>query len=142
MDRHRLGRWIIGAFGVVYVLVGVIGFGLTGFDGFAARQGEHLFGIFEVNPLHNVVHLLVGLALLGSLALRSLVTAAISATIGAVFVLLAIFGPLMTGTDGNILALNTADHWLHAATALALLTAAYLLYRPRMAAEERLRRAA
>lgn len=41
-------------------MVGVAGFAVTGFDGFADPDGELLLGLFEVNPLHNIVHLLIG----------------------------------------------------------------------------------
>ena len=45
-------------FGVVFLIVGVLGFvpGTT--------ENGHLLGIFHVNPAHNVVHILSGLAAL------------------------------------------------------------------------------
>jgi hypothetical protein len=58
-DRHP-AQWLALAIGIIYVLVGVAGFAVTGFDGFAEPEGDLLFGIFEVNPLHNIVHLLIG----------------------------------------------------------------------------------
>jgi hypothetical protein len=48
-------------FGVVFLLVGIAGFFVTGFDNFAADSKDTLL-IFEVNPLHNIVHLLLGIA--------------------------------------------------------------------------------
>ncbi|MDP9433200.1 MAG: DUF4383 domain-containing protein, partial [Actinomycetota bacterium] len=49
-------------FGAVYVLVGLIGFLVTGFSGFAEPNTDKLLlGIFEVNPFHNVAHLLTGM---------------------------------------------------------------------------------
>jgi hypothetical protein len=48
--------------GVLFSVVGVAGFLVPGYDGFADPDGERLLGIFEVNPLHNVVHLLIGAA--------------------------------------------------------------------------------
>src|SRR5512143_2046294 len=44
----------------VYLAVGIVGFLVTGFDRFAAVTGEKLLGIFELNPLHNLVHIVVG----------------------------------------------------------------------------------
>jgi hypothetical protein len=58
-DRHP-DQWSALAVGVVFLLVGVTGFLVTGFDGFADPDGELLLGFFEINPLHNVVHLLIG----------------------------------------------------------------------------------
>ena len=49
------------AIGVIYTLVGVGGFAVTGFDEFASVTGETLLG-FEINPLHNLVQLVIGLA--------------------------------------------------------------------------------
>ncbi|HJB64200.1 MAG TPA: DUF4383 domain-containing protein [Candidatus Microbacterium pullistercoris] len=56
-------------FGAVYLVVGVLGFFVTMGVGFLATEGSLLLGVFEVNPLHNIVHLAVGAALLvGGLA--------------------------------------------------------------------------
>lgn len=43
----------------IYVLAGVLGFFVTGFDDFAGDTGEKLI-ILGLNPLHNVVHLVLG----------------------------------------------------------------------------------
>ena len=108
-------------FGAVYILVGLLGFAVTGGIGFVATQGGLLLGIFEVNPLHNIAHLLIGAALL--IAGLSTVSAAkaTNTTIGAVYLLLGIVGFFISSTALNILALNTADHFLHLASAIVLL---------------------
>lgn len=108
-------------FGAVYVLVGLLGFAVTGGVGFIATKGGLLLGIFEVNPLHNVAHLLIGAALL--IAGPSSVSAArsVNTTVGAVYLLLGIVGFFIASTALNILALNTADHFLHLASAIVLL---------------------
>ena len=108
-------------FGAVYLLVGLLGFAVTGGIGFLATKGGLLLGIFEVNPLHNIAHLLIGAALL--IAGLSSVAAAkgVNTTVGAVYLLLGIVGFFLVGTNLNILALNTADHFLHLASAIVLL---------------------
>lgn len=109
-------------FGAVYVVVGLLGFAVTGGVAFAATvNGGLLLGVFEVNPLHNIAHLIIGAALL--IAGLSSVSAAkgTNATIGAVYLLLGIIGFFLVGTSLNILALNTADHFLHLASAIVLL---------------------
>ncbi|KGJ72874.1 hypothetical protein GY21_12555 [Cryobacterium roopkundense] len=108
-------------FGAVYLLVGLLGFAYTGGVSFVATSGGLILGIFEVNPLHNVAHLLIGAALL--IAGLSSVSAAkaTNTTIGAVYLLLGIVGFFLVGTSLNILALNTADHFLHLASAIVLL---------------------
>lgn len=107
-------------FGVVYLLVGLAGFVVTGGVSFAATEGEPLI-VFDVNPLHNIVHLLIGAALL--IAARSSVRAAkgMNTTIGAVYLLVGILGLFLVGSSANILALNGADNVLHFASAILLL---------------------
>jgi hypothetical protein len=58
-------QWLALAIGVVFLLIGLLGFAVTGFDGWTAHdENETLLG-FAVNPLHNVVHLVIGLAGIG-----------------------------------------------------------------------------
>src|SRR3954466_1271131 len=54
-----------GLFGVVYLLVAVAGFALTGFSDFAGHH-SHTLLIFAVNPLHNTIHLVLGIAWLAA----------------------------------------------------------------------------
>lgn len=46
-------------FGLVYTILGTVGFAVSGFDGFAAPRGDFLT-VFEVNPLQNLIHLAIG----------------------------------------------------------------------------------
>jgi hypothetical protein len=107
-------------FGIVYLLVGLAGFVVTGGVSFAATEGEPLI-VFDVNPLHNIVHLLIGAALL--VAARTSVRAAkgTNTTIGAVYLRVGILGLFLVGSSANILALNGADNVLHFASAILLL---------------------
>jgi beta-lactamase regulating signal transducer with metallopeptidase domain len=114
-------RLIATVFGAVYVLVGLLGFAVTGSVSFIATQGGLLLGIFEVNPLHNVAHLLIGAALLIAGVSNTTAAKAANSTIGAVYLLLGIVGFFIASTSLNILALNSADHFLHLASAIVLL---------------------
>jgi ABC-type transport system involved in multi-copper enzyme maturation permease subunit len=106
------------AIGVVYTLVGIAGFFVTGFDNFAAETDKTLLG-FEVNPLHNIVHLAIGLA--GLALWRRLDTARtygwlLAAGYGLAF----LYGLFAAGNrDINFLSLNGADNILHLVSALA-----------------------
>ena len=113
-------RLVAGVFGAVYLLVGLLGFAVTGFSDFAGTDtGDNLI-VFEVNPLHNVVHLAIGALLLASS--RSVAAAKGSNTaVGAVYLLVGILGLFLIGTDANILSLNAADNVLHSASAIVLL---------------------
>ncbi|PRI11846.1 DUF4383 domain-containing protein [Leucobacter massiliensis] len=119
--KNSANRVVGLVFGIIYLLVGVLGFLVTGGVGFIATEGGLLLGVFEVNPLHNIVHLLIGaLLVIGAL---SGVSAAkgINGTVGAVYLLVGIVGFFIADTAANILALNTADHILHLGSALILL---------------------
>jgi Domain of unknown function (DUF4383) len=106
------------AIGVVYTLIGLLGFIVTSFDNFAAETDKSLLG-FELNPLHNLVHLVIGVA--GLIMWRRLDTARtygwlLAVGYGAVFV----YGLFAAGDrDINFLSINGADNGLHLATALA-----------------------
>lgn len=112
-------RLLAAVFGTVYLLVGLAGFVVTSGVGFAATEGTNLL-LFEVNPLHNIVHLGVGAALL--LASRTVAAArGVNVTIGAVYLLVGVLGLFLIGTGANIIALNGADNVLHLASAILLL---------------------
>ncbi len=114
-------RIVATVFGAVYLLVGLLGFAFTGGVGFAGTEGGLLLGIFEVNPLHNIAHLLIGAALLiaGIANVRAAKT--VNIVVGAAYLLLGVVGFFLVGTPANILALNTPDHFLHLASAIVLL---------------------
>lgn len=114
-------RLVATVFGAVYLLVGLLGFAVTGGVGFIATQGGLLLGIFEVNPLHNIAHLLIGAALLVAGLANARAAKGVNTTVGAVYLLLGIVGFFLVGTAANILALNVPDHFLHLASAVVLL---------------------
>jgi hypothetical protein len=106
------------AIGAVYTLVGILGFLVTGVEDFAAETDKTLLG-FELNPLHNIVHLAIGLA---GLALWRRLDGArlygwlLAAGYGATFV----YGLLAAGnSDINFLSINGADNGLHLVSAIA-----------------------
>ena len=106
------------AIGAVYTLIGILGFFVTGFDNFAAETDKTLLG-FEINPLHNLVHLAIGLA--GLALWRRLDTARtygwlLAAGYGMAF----LYGLFAAGnSDINFLSINGADNGLHLVSAAA-----------------------
>ena len=119
--RMSPNRLVTTVFGAVYVLVGLLGFAVTGGVGFIATEGNLLLGIFAVNPLHNIAHLLIGAALLiaGIAGVRA--AKGVNVVVGAAYLLLGIAGFFLVGTAANILALNVPDHFLHLGSAVLLL---------------------
>jgi hypothetical protein len=126
VDVRRPIQLIALVVGVVFLLVGVVGFipGITtnyGDMSFASHHsGAMLLGVFQVSVLHNVVHLLFGIA---GLALARTVAGARSFLIygGAVYALLWLYGVLIDPTSAaNFVPVNMADNWLHLALAVGM----------------------
>ena len=104
--------------GAVYLLVGIVGFFITGFDDFFGHDTNETILGFEVNPFHNIVHILIGAA--GLLLARTLAGARtygwlLAVGYGATFV----YGLFAVGQTWDFLSLNWADNWLHLVSALA-----------------------
>jgi hypothetical protein len=122
--------------GLTFLLVGIAGFipGLTTdlYDGleFAGHDGDaELLGIFHVSVLHNVVHLLFGVAGLAMTATRSGARAFLLVG-GAIYLVLWIYGLVIDhDSSANFVPLNTADDWLHFALAAAMIALALALSR-------------
>jgi uncharacterized membrane protein YuzA (DUF378 family) len=123
MQRRPLTQTVGLLFGATYVLVGLVGFAVTAGTGFAASHGDKLLGIFELNPLHNVVHIAIGAALLWAARESVVASRAVNVTVGATYLLVGIAGLFVLGESANILALNAADNALHFASSVVLLGA-------------------
>ena len=118
--RTSPNKLLATVFGAVYLLVGLAGFAVTSGVGFFATKGPDLI-IFAVNPLHNVIHLAIGAALLLA-GLKSVPAArSVNTTVGAVYLLVGILGLFLLDSAANIIALNGADNVLHLASAILLL---------------------
>ena len=109
--------------GIIYVLTGIYGYFLTSDTGFVSTMGPKIFGLFETNPLHNLVHLVVGIALLTAALVATRLARAMNTTLGAIFLVVGVVGLLIEGGSNplNVLALNGADNLLNFATAVVLL---------------------
>jgi hypothetical protein len=122
--RRTLPQTLALVFGVVYLLVGIVGFFVTGFDDFASPSDKTLL-IFDINPLHNIVHILIGVA--GIAMARTLASARtygwlLAVVYGATF----IYGLIAAGKSWDFLNINGADNGLHLLTALVGLVIALI----------------
>jgi hypothetical protein len=128
------------AVGIVFLLVGVLGFipGITtNYDDMAFAGHDStakLIGIFQVSVLHNIVHLLFGIA--GIAMARQARTAYLFLVGGGViYLVLWIYGLIVDqNSDGNFVPVNTADNWLHLVLGLGMIALGVALSR-RSAAE-------
>jgi hypothetical protein len=105
------------AFGAIYLLVGIVGFFVTGFDHFADNSQHEMLLFFMINPLHNVVHILigvVGLALSRTLAGARTFGLLLAVGYGLAFV----YGVIAVGKDWDVLNINGADNVLHLLSAV------------------------
>jgi Domain of unknown function (DUF4383) len=123
------------AVGAVFLLVGILGFipGITtNYDTmtFAGHEsGAELLGIFEVSILHNLVHVLFGVA---GLAMARTWSGARSFLIGggAIYLVLWLYGLLIDlGSSANFVPVNDADNWLHLLLGLGMVALGLLLGR-------------
>jgi hypothetical protein len=114
------------AFGAVYLLVGIVGFFVTGFDHFADNdQHEMLLGLFMINPLHNIAHILVGVA--GLVLARTLAGARTYGWLLAVlYAALFVYGLIAVNASWDFLNINAGDNVLHILTALVGLAIALI----------------
>ena len=114
------------AFGIVFVLVGILGF--------VPNPLVAPHGVFAVNLAHNLVHIGTG-AVFVAAALRFADKAdLVFKTVGAAYVVVTVAGFL---TSGNMLLglvhINDADRWLHLGLAVVILAAGIVLPNQRSA---------
>ena len=116
-------RYFALIYGVVFLLVGIAGFipGLVAPVGgpaeHAAATSGHLFGLFPINALHNLVHIAFGVG--GIAAYRSFSNARLYARVVAIaYAALMVFG-LIPGLNTlfGLVPLYGHDVWLHAVLA-------------------------
>ncbi|MCW2818985.1 MAG: hypothetical protein JWR42_1772 [Marmoricola sp.] len=128
-------RKVARAVGIVFLVVGVLGFvpGITSHYGDLSFAGHHsdakLLGIFQVSVLHNIVHLLFGVA---GLALSRRADSAIAYLIGGgvIYLVLWIYGLVIDKSSGaNFVPVNNADNWLHLVLGLGMVALGVVLRR-------------
>ena len=113
--------------GIVFLVVGIAGFipGLTTNYGALMFAGHDsmalLLGVFQVSVLHNLVHLLYGVAGLAFASSRfgSRLYLIVG---GIVYAVIWLYGLFFSGDHpANFVPLNSADNWLHLFLAVAMI---------------------
>lgn len=106
--------------GIVFIAVGILGF--------IPNPLASPTGLFAVNTMHNLVHLISGIVLLAGL--YSFGASLALKIVGIVYALVAILGFFIVGDDGMMLGMihvNEADKWLHVVLAVVILLAGFAL---------------
>jgi hypothetical protein len=109
MDSQKTWAYIVG---IVLVIAGIIGF-----------VAEPILGVFEVNILHNLVHIITGLIFLwGAAKGPAKIT---NKTLGWIYVVVAILGFFELLTFLAVAGGNDPDNWLHLSLGIVSLLVAY-----------------
>jgi hypothetical protein len=115
-DRRTPAQWYCLLAGLALLLAGAFGFiSDSSFDTGDGVQGDLFLG-FEVNAIHNLIHVASGLLLLAASPKRASARA-VALAFGLVYGLVAIIG-LIDGEDVlGLIPVNSADNLLHIALA-------------------------
>lgn len=101
---------IVTTLGVVFVVLGIWGF-----------VSEPILGLFPVNALHNVVHLVSGILTLWAVSKGMDATILFSKVFGVVYGLVAVLGFVAPMLMADLLAVDMADNILHVVLAVVFL---------------------
>ena len=134
-ERSDLQR-AVQLFAIVFLIAGIVGFipgittdydELTAFD----HEGAKVLGLFGVNILENIAHLLYGVA---GLALSRTWDGSRLYFIGGglIYLVLWLYGLIIDkDSDANFVPLDTADNWLHFLLGIGMIGLGVLLSRER-----------
>lgn len=135
-DDNKLLRTAAAVVGAVFILVGILGFvpGITTglydqLELLGNKSDAKLLGIFEVSVLHNIVHLLYGVA---GLAMAKTTASARTYLVGGgvIYLVLWVYGLVVDERSAaNFVPLNDADDWLHLGLGLGMIALGLLLSR-------------
>jgi hypothetical protein len=118
-ETHMNAKTAALIIGVVFVLVGILGF--------FPNPLVSATGLFAVDTAHNLVHIVSGVLILAG-AYSGMGAALTLKIFGIVYGLVALLGFFMGGPSLlGLIQVNHADHWLHAALAIVILAAGFLL---------------
>ncbi|HEY3894923.1 MAG TPA: DUF4383 domain-containing protein [Pseudonocardiaceae bacterium] len=108
--------------GSIYVVGGIIGFFISGFGKITEMTNHDLFGLFLINPYHNIVHIGIGAFwLLGAFALTTAGNEGLNLAIGGVYALATVIGWMGYLSLLSIPGGAVGDQFLHLVTAVLTL---------------------
>lgn len=116
-------------FGVVFLAVGILGF-IPALAPEHSNGMRYLLGLFMVGGVHNVIHLLSGIAALAGAAKSEKYAKLYFQVFGSVYGLVTIIGFIQKTTVLGIFDVNTADNFLHLALAVVILGIGFGLKEP------------
>lgn len=125
-DTYSPAGLYAGLVGGVLLLVGVIGFFYSASFG-SPGEVDPVFGAFDVNAWHNLVHLGSGAVGLWAFAAGPRASRLYAIAFGAIYLVVAIWGFIIGGGESilGFLPVNTEDNWLHLVLAVVGLGAGF-----------------
>ena len=99
--------WILG---IVLLLVGILGF-----------VNNPVLGLFQVDTIHNAIHILSGIVALVAVSSGESAARLYLIVFGIVYGLVTILGFMNGGNVLNLIMVNQADNYLHAAISIVCL---------------------
>ena len=115
--------------GASYVAIGILGFFITGFGGFLTDSGDTLlFGFASINPMHNLVHVLIGAFLIAMTRFSTASTEGALMGVGLFYITAFVIG-VIAPDNLTIIAMNGAgdgENLVHIVTGITALTAGLL----------------
>jgi hypothetical protein len=109
-------------FGWIYTIVGIAGF-IPALGGSFSMADSTLLGVAQVNVLHNIVHLIIGLAGL-TMSRTEEGAGTFCKTFGVILLLIGVIGFIQPNLLG-ILPIGGGDIWIHLITGAILAVAGF-----------------
>lgn len=120
-SQGNIARPFAFAFGVAYLLVGLLGFIATGFDGFVTTAGTSVAGL-HLNVFHNIVHIGIGtLLILAAAYPDATIAQGTILGVGIIYVAATLLGFLGKLPIIAITSAGNGDNFLHLASAAVLI---------------------
>jgi hypothetical protein len=115
--------------GASYVAIGILGFFITGFGNFLSDTGDTLlFGFASINPMHNLVHVLIGAFLIAMTRFSTASTEGALMGVGLFYITAFVIG-VIAPDNLTIIAMDGAgdgENIVHIVTGITALTAGLL----------------
>lgn len=102
-------------FGVVLTIVGVVGFFMN-----------PVLGIFQVDTIHNIIHLLSGIVAIVAVSTSEMYARWYLIVFGLVYGLVTVVGFIQQTTVLGLISINAADNYLHLAISVVCLAVGLL----------------
>jgi hypothetical protein len=110
-----MSKTIAMIFGWIFIILGIVGF-----------FNNPILGIFAVDTIHNVIHLLSGIIFVWVAYSMPMKSMGLLKVFGIIYLLVALLGFFSSGMILGLVTVNGADNWLHVVLALVFLWGGFM----------------